>query len=254
VARKQRRISPGRSPKPRAKGWRPRTNRAREGSRSRSESPLEWREPPEAKGGGAGNFKEEGKVGSSKEASRSKEEGDSFEAHANQGYYSKAGGVATFEETRAGIRREDGSRPPVEAVEWLEVQAKNHKCHKFSQLHHYPRPRWPEAYYDDGGEPCCPPRVEGPAKDLFTNAKGLIFNYLDRDYRFLGKNPGNPCKPQWEPFPFPGKDERGAAPTGKGKNKGGKHKARQRRQDMEGCEEEYRPGKGGRGGSKSWFT
>jgi hypothetical protein len=217
---------------------------------------MEWREPPEAKGGGAGRFKEEGKGGSSKEAPRTKEEGDFHEAYANQGYYSKAGGAATFEESRSGIRREDGSQPPAEAVEWLEAQARLQRCHRFGKLWHYPSPRWPQSYYDDGGEPCCPPRVEGSAKEHFENAKGFVFNFLDRDFKFIGKNPANPCKPQWEPFPFPGRNKRGGQqnPSGKGKSKGGKQQPRQQRHEREGCEEEDRPGEGGRGASKPWFT
>ena len=250
VARKRcRRSSKGpsrsRSMGPRGGAQSPDLNQNRRGSRSRSGSGR--KEQPghsEAWSGTANRHKEEDKGGSGKGAPQPSKAENFHEAYANKGFYRTAGGSSSFQETRSGSRTEAGREPPARAVEWLEEQARIRNLHKFTQYWHYPK-GWPPSYYVDG-ELYCPPKVEGQAREHFEGAKGLIFNFLDRSYKYVGQHGTVPFKQHWEPFPFP---QKGHKTKGKGKpfNK-------QPRRDEGRLEEEERGRAEGDSAARNWFT
>jgi hypothetical protein len=129
-------------------------------------------------------------------------------------------------------------------VEWLEEQARNRNLHKFTQPWHYPK-QWPPRYYVDG-ELYCPPKVEGPAREHFQGARGLIFNFLDRSYKYLGQHEKIPFRQHWEPYPFPKK-------SAKGKGKG-KAFNQHPRKDEGRLEEDKGAGAEGDNAARNWFT
>ena len=128
-------------------------------------------------------------------------------------------------------------------MEWLEEQARNRNLHKFTQYWHYPQ-KWPARYYVDG-ELRCPPKVSGQTREHFRDAKGLIFNFLGSNYKYLGQHAVIPFRQRWEPFPFPKKKSKG---KGKGKVVG------QQPCGEEGKPEEVKGAVAARGGAaKHWF-
>ena len=202
--------------------------------------------PPPPWSAAGRRHKEKGKGGSGKGAPQPRKAGDFHEAYANNGYYNMAGGSATYQEIRSGSRTEAGRQPSTQALEWLEVQARHRSFHKFKQAWHYPKD-WPSNYYDHG-EPYCPPPVDGKAREYFQGARGLIFNFLELGFKYLGQNEKHPCKQQWEPYPYPTRSTRG-----KGSQKG-KSARKQPRDDDAGDEGEKKAGEEVEGAARGWFT
>ena len=125
----------------------------------------------------------------------------------------------------------------------MDEQGRLRNFHKFDNHWNYPY-GWPSSYYVDG-ELYCPPKVEGQAREFFADAKDLIFNFLGRDYRFVGQHKV-PFKQHWEPFPFP---QKGLKPKWKGENPD------KRPRRVEGSlEEDQTAGPAGASASRGWFT
>jgi len=94
----------------------------------------------------------------------------------------------------------------------LEEQGRRQNFHKFDNPWNLPY-GWPRSYFPDG-KIICPPRADAEARKLFAGAKGSIFSFLGRTYKFVGQNQKTPCKQHWEPYPY---HRKGCTPKGKGK-------------------------------------
>jgi hypothetical protein len=94
----------------------------------------------------------------------------------------------------------------------LEEQGRRQNFHKFDNPWNLPY-GWPKSYFPDG-KIVCPPRADAEARKLFEGARGSIFSFLGRTYKFVGQNQKTPCKQHWEPYPF---HRKGCTPKGKGK-------------------------------------
>jgi hypothetical protein len=188
-----------------------------------------------------------GKGGRGKVAGNPEPEGDFHEAYARSGHFSREGRSASFHETNSGSRTEAPGQAPWQAHEWLAAKEQQGKFHNFGEERNYPWD-WPPRYFQ-GGHPYCPPQVLGQAEAFFKEAKGNIFNFFDRAYKFIGPDRVFRVKPHWEPHPYPGRGRRrrGARPgRGPRKEPQGEEDLEEEESKEAGEQEEHQ--------SRGWFS
>ena len=162
-----------------------------------------------------------GKGGRGSGPSSSRSKGDYYETFENSGFSKREGASASYHVSNSGSRTEAPGQGTQQAQEWLarkETKGANHNWG--GVVWNYPR-GWPDHYWK-GGEPCCPPQVEGKAEDFFQEAHGKVFTYSGLEFEFTGSVPGYPAKPHWKPHPLPkqGRGSRGAKGARNGKGTG----------------------------------
>ncbi len=217
--------------------------RPRQRSRSRS-GRCEHQGHQGAWSGPANQLEEHGRGGGKGPPHPSKAE-DFREDYSNKGFYRSDGESTSFQDFRSGSRTAARKDPPAGAVEWLEKQGRRQNFHKFDNHWNLPY-GWPSSYLVDG-KIICPPRADAEARDLFAGAKGLIFNFLGRNYKFVGQNQKTPLKQHWEPFPF---HRKGYTPKGKG----GKEPDQRPRRLEGSLAEDQTAGPTRVGAAGGWFT
>ena len=159
-----------------------------------------------------------GKGGRGRGPSNPWNKGDYYETFENSGYSRKEGDSASYHVSNSGSRTEAPRQGTQQALEWLarkESRGANHNWGR--ETWNYPK-GWPDRYWK-GGEPCCPPQVEGRAEDFFQGALGQVFTYSGLEFVFTGSIPGYRAKPHWQPHPFPKQVRTRGARTGKGTRK-----------------------------------
>ena len=140
------------------------------------------------------------------------------ETFENSGFSKREGASASYHVSNSGSRTEAPRQGTQQALEWLALKESKGANHNWGgAAWNYPK-GWPDRYWK-GGEPCCPPQVEGRAEGFFQGALGKVFTYSGLEFEFTGSIPGYRAKPHWQPHPLPKQVRTRGARTGKGTRK-----------------------------------